>query len=61
MSDHRFSRNDLFLFASLALLFVGLALRSGLDMALIVVGAILTGINVATSFFVTWMSVRKES
>ena len=56
----RFSRNDLFLFGSLALLFAGLALRSGLDMALIVVGAILTGINVATSFFVTWLSARKE-
>jgi hypothetical protein len=59
--DSRFSRNDLFLFSSLALLFVGLALRDGIDMALIVVGAILTVVNVATSFFVTWLSTRKES
>ena len=59
--SHRFSGNDLFFFSSLALLFVGLALRHGIDVALIVVGAILTTTSVATSFFVTWLSARKES
>jgi len=57
--EPRFSRNDLLYCIGLILLFTGLTLRS-YSLALIVIGAILTGVSIATSFFVTWLSASKE-
>lgn len=57
----RFSRNDLVYLAGLLLLFAGVAATFSWGVALLVLGAVITGVNIATSFFVTWLSVRKES
>lgn len=57
----RFSGNDQVYLAGLLLLFVGIVWEVSWGMALLVVGAILTGVSIATSFFVTWLTVRKEA
>jgi hypothetical protein len=53
----RFSRNDLAYWAGLLFLFVGVGLVFGWGMACLVLGAVLTAVNIATSFFVTWLAV----
>lgn len=44
------------LYLGLLVLFVGIAVKYSLADALIVIGAIVAAISVATSFFVTWLS-----
>lgn len=56
----RFDRNTLLYWAGLCLLFGGIWLRYGLSLALIMIGALLTGVSVATSFFVTWLSSKEK-
>lgn len=52
----RFNRNDLVYLAGLVLLFTGIALEYTLGWALLVTGVVLTGVSIATSFFMTWLS-----
>jgi len=54
----RFSRNDVVYFAGLLFLFAGLAVVYSWGIALIVLGAVLTGVSILSSFFVTWLSTR---
>jgi len=54
----RFSRNDLVYLAGLLCLFTGLAAVYSWGVALIVLGAVLTGVSILSSFFVTWLSTR---
>lgn len=56
----RFNRNELVYVAGLLFLFSGVAVVFSLGMALLVLGAVLTGINIATSFFVTWLAVKEQ-
>jgi hypothetical protein len=56
----RFSRNDLVYWAGLLLLFTGFALVYSFGMACLVLGAVITAVNIATSFFVTWLSTMRE-
>jgi hypothetical protein len=53
----RFDRNTQVYGLGLLLLGLGLTLQVGVAMALIVLGAILTGVGIATSFFITWLAV----
>jgi phage shock protein PspC (stress-responsive transcriptional regulator) len=54
----RFRGNDQIYLAGLLFLFAGLAAQYSWSVALIVIGAILTGVSIGTSFFVTWLSTR---
>ncbi len=56
----RFRRNDVFYFASLLVLFIGLFVEFGAGVALVVMGTLGVVISVATSFFVTWLSSREK-
>ena len=56
----RFSGNDQVYLAGLLLLFVGIGWEISWGMAFLVLGAILTGVSIATSFFVTYLAVRKQ-
>ena len=53
----RFSRNDLVYWAGLALLFLGVGFIYGFFWAMLVLGAILTSVSIANSFFITWLAV----
>lgn len=55
-----FNRNDLAYLAGLSLLFSGIAREFSWGMALIVIGAVVTGTGIATSFYVTWLSSRMK-
>lgn len=54
----RFSRNDMVYLVGLLFLFAGIAHEYSWGMALIILGAVLTSVSIATSFFVTWLSTR---
>jgi hypothetical protein len=53
----RFSRNDLVYWTGLLFLFIGAGLVFSWGMAFLILGAVLTAVNIATSFFVTWLAV----
>ena len=53
----RFHSNDLVYPAGLVFLFAGVAWVFSLGMAFLILGAVLTLVNIATSFFVTWLAV----
>lgn len=55
-----YNRNDLAYLAGLLFLFSGITLEFSWGTALIVIGAIVTGIGIATSFYVTWLSSRTK-
>ena len=53
-------RNEVAYWLGLLMLFVGLAIRVSTATALIVAGGVVVGTSVASSFFTTWLSVRKK-
>lgn len=54
------NRNDLVYLVGLLFLFTGIASEFSWGAALIVIGAIVTGAGIATSFYVTWLSSRTK-
>lgn len=54
-------RNDVMYFFGLAMVFVGLSLSVSVATALIIVGAVMSGVSVVASFFVTGLSARSPS
>ena len=54
--DARFDSNDILFYVGLLLMGIGLAFGVSWQTALIVVGALIAGTSIATSFFVTWLS-----
>lgn len=54
----RFSRNDMVYLTGLLFLFTGLVQVYGWGVALIVIGAIVTSVGIAASFFLTWLSTK---
>jgi len=56
----RFDRNTLVYLAGLACLFAGVAQEYSWGIALIVLGTLVTTVSIATSFFVTWLSVTAK-
>jgi hypothetical protein len=59
-SASRFDRNTLVYLTGLCMLFIGLSAVYSMGIALLVVGATLTGVSIATSFFVTWLSLKEQ-
>lgn len=55
-----YNRNDLAYLAGLLFLFSGITREFSWGAALIVIGAIVTGTGIATSFYVTWLSSRTK-
>lgn len=56
----RFDRNTLVYLAGLVCLFAGIAQEYSWGIALIVLGALVTGVSIATSFFITWLAVTAK-
>jgi hypothetical protein len=56
----RFDRNTQIYGLGLLFLLFGLLLQWGVAIALIVVGAILIIVSIATSFFITWLTVERK-
>ena len=52
------TRQDQFYYASLVALFTGLWIQFSPAIALIVLGAIGSGVSIASSFFVTWLATK---
>lgn len=53
-------RADFVYLTGLLLLFAGIALEFSFGAALMAIGAIVTIVSIATSFFVTWLSSRAK-
>ena len=56
---HSVDRNELTYWLGLLLLFIGLAVGVSTATALIVVGAVVTGESVVTSYLAAWIGARK--
>lgn len=56
---HSVDRNELTYWLGLLMLFVGLAVGVSTATALIVVGAVVTGESVVTSYLAAWIGARK--
>ncbi len=56
---HSVDRNELTYWLGLLLLFIGLAAGVSTATALIVVGAVVTGESIVTSYLAAWIGARK--